>query len=221
MTRLFARIASRITLGLSVAAFGLTTIAFAQTTTETPPDAATEAPATTAADPGVSMGIPDGMPDQASAAMNSVYLAAKFDDWEQRCVKREDGSDPCQLYQLLKDAQGNPISEISFFTLPDGSPAAIGATIMAPLETLLTANMRIAIDKASGKLYPFSFCTVNGCVAKVGFTADELATMKNGSAAYITIVPAAAPDKTVQISLSLKGFTAGYEAIKAAAAAKN
>ena len=94
----------------------------------------------------------------------------------------------------------------------------LGATILAPLETLLTANLRIAVDAAKAKLYPFSYCTINGCVAKVGFTADELTAMKKGTNAVLTVVPAAAPDKTVIVTLSLKGFTAGYQAILDAAA---
>lgn len=207
MTRTLARLV--LGLGLSAA---LLTSAAAQTT-GTPAPAADAAPS---AD--VSMGVPDGMPDQATAQVGGVYLAARFDAWEQRCVKTADGADPCQLYQLLRDSTGNPVSEISFFTLPEGGPAVLGATILAPLETLLTANLRVAIDTAVAKLYPFSYCTVNGCVSKVGFTADELAALKKGTNATLTVVPAAAPDKTVVVTLSLKGFTAGYQAIVDAAA---
>lgn len=212
MIRFLARLV--LGLGLSAALIGGVTPALAQTTgTSVPAVDAAPAPAD-----GVSMGVPDGMPDQASAEVGKVYLAASFDAWEQRCVKTADGADPCQLYQLLKDATGNPVSEISFFTLPAGGAAVLGATILAPLETLLTANLRIAVDTAKAKLYPFSYCTINGCVAKVGFTADELAAMKKGTNAIFTVVPAAAPDKTVVVTLSLTGFTAGYQAVADAAA---
>ena len=215
MTPMLARLA----LGLTLCLAGVIPAA-SQTATDTTTAApATPDPAAVApADGGVSMGIPDGMPDQAHAEVGKVYLAANFDAWEQRCVKTADGSDPCQLYQLLKDPNGNPIAEISFFTLPDGGQAAAGATIMLPLETLLTANLRIAVDAAVAKLYPFSYCTVSGCLAKVGFTGDELANMQKGTNATLTIVPAAAPDKTVVVAVALKGFTAGYKAIKDAAA---
>ena len=216
MTRTLARLALGLTVGLTSL-----TVAYAQTTPATPAPAApatSPAPAAPAAPAdGISMGVSDGLPDAAHAELNKVYLAASFDAWEQRCVKTADGADPCQLYQLLKDQTGNPIAEISFFPLPAAGQAAIGATIMLPLETLLTANLRIAIDDAKGKFYPFSYCTISGCLAKVGFTGDELATMQKGTNASLTIVPAAAPDKTVLVNVSLKGFTAGYTAIKAAA----
>lgn len=168
-----------------------------------------------AASADVSMGVPDGMPTKDTAQVGQLYLAQKFDAWELRCIKKEDGKDPCQLYQLLHGADGGAVAEASFFNLPAGAQAAAGATIIAPLETLLTANLKLAIDGAQAKLYPYSFCNTNGCVAKVGFTADELKAMESGSKAVMTIVPAAAPDKTVTVEVSLKGFTEGFKALPA------
>ncbi len=211
------RTLSRLALGLSIALSGLGPMAMAQTTTTAPAADATAAPADPAAAAGVSLGVPDGMPSQAQAAVGAVYLAAKFDAWEQRCVKTADGADPCQLYQLLKDEAGNPTAEVSFFTLPDGSQAVLGATVLVPLETLLTANLKIAVDQNVALVYPYSYCTVSGCLAKTGFTADDLTSLKKGTNANVIIIPAAAPDKTVTVTISLKGFSAGYQAIKDAA----
>jgi len=191
-------------LGFIAALSGAPLPAFAQTTA---------APAD-----GVTIGVPDGIPDQATAEMGKVYLAASFDAWQQRCVKKPDGADPCQLYQMLKDDTGNPVSEISFFTLPDGAKAVMGATVLAPLETLLTANLRIGVDAGTPKVYPFSYCNVNGCVAKVGFTAEDVAALEAGTEAVMTVVPAAAPDKIVTVKVALKGFTAGHKALVEAAA---
>ena len=187
--------------------------AFAQTTaTET------TQPADAAVPTDLSMGATTapGLPNQADATEGATYLAASFDKWEQRCVKMADGSDPCQLYYLLKDTDGNDVAEISVFNLPDGNQAAAGATFMAPLETLLTANLKITIDARAAKVYPFAFCTKVGCVVRMGLTGDEVTAMKKGVKATLTIVPAVAPDKTVDLELTLKGFTAGYEAVKAA-----
>ena len=202
MTRTLFRLV--MGLGLSAALSGATLPALAQTVA---------APAD-----GVSMGVPDGLPNRDTAEVDKIYLAASFDAWQQRCVKKADGGDPCQLYQMLKDDTGNPVSEISFFVLPEGSKAAMGATVLAPLETLLTANLRLGVDAATAKLYPFSYCTVNGCVAKVGFTAEDVAAMESGTEALMTVVPAAAPDKTVVVKIALKGFTAGHQALVDAAA---
>lgn len=172
-----------------------------------------EGTAAPAPDAGLSMG-------QAPAdGVGSTYVKESFEAWELRCVKTETGNDPCQLYQLLKDAQGNSVAEIGMFTLPEGGQAVAGATIIAPLETLLTAGLRLGVDESQPKAYPFTFCSPVGCVARVGFTAEEVAAFKAGGKAVMTIVPAAAPDKTVVLDVSLKGFTAGYDATAASNAA--
>jgi invasion protein IalB len=154
----------------------------------------------------------------AGDQLGDTYLAATFESWEQRCVRTESGIDPCQLYMLLKDQDGNSVAEFTMFSLPKGSegPAVAGATFIAPLETLLTAGMMLQIDAAAPKAYPFTFCTQIGCVARLGFTAEEVAQMKGGANATITIVPFVAPNEKVTLSMSLKGFTAGLAAVDAA-----
>jgi invasion protein IalB len=156
-----------------------------------------------------------------TGGVGETYVAAKFEEWEQRCVRTEGGADPCQLYKLLKDAQGNNVAEFTVFGLPAGSPgpAVAGATFIAPLETLLTSGMRLQIDDGESKVYPFTFCAQLGCVVRLGFTAEEVAAMKKGANAVISIVPFVAPDQNVTLSVSLKGFTAGLEAVDTANAA--
>lgn len=203
-----------LALGVSLLASG--SPALAQATTDTTPQADAAVPTD------LSMGQEPnpGLPIQADAEVGKTYLAADFDKWQQRCVKTADGSDPCQLYQLLNDKDGNSVAEISLFNLPAGGQAVAGATFMAPLETLLTANLNITIDAGMTKIYPFAFCTIHGCVARLGFTAEELAAFKNGAKAVLTIVPAAKPDASVDLDLTLKGFTAGFEAVSAASVKK-
>lgn len=170
-------------------------------------------------DDGLSMGAAEAAPSvpltQETAEVNDTYMLKAIDAWELRCVKTADGSDPCQLYQLLKDTEGNAVAEFSMFALPEGGQAAAGATVIAPLETLLTANLRIAIDGGEPKIYPFTFCAGLGCVARVGFTGAEVAQFKKGAKAVMTIVPAGAPEQKVNLDISLKGFTAGFDAVKA------
>jgi invasion protein IalB len=88
-----------------------------------------------------------------------------------------------------------------------------GATIITPLETLLTANITVKIDTNKPKVYPFTFCSGIGCVARIGFTQGELDALKKGAKATMIIVPVAAPDQTVNLDISLKGFTAGFDAV--------
>ena len=220
-TDLTKAIALSVTLGLCApAVFAQEAPAADATATEAPaadaapaaetPAPAAEAPAAGAADPAaVSMGA-EAPP--AEGAVGSAYIGGKNGDWELRCVKVEQGTDPCQMYQLLKDDKGNAVAEISLFPLPKGGDAVAGATIIAPLETLLTKNLTLQIDSAKPKVYPFTWCDAQGCIARVGFTAGELAALKGGKKGIMTIFPAAAPDQKVDLAISLSGFTASFDA---------
>ena len=184
--------------------------AMAQEATEAPAEApAAEAPAAGAPAQDLSMG------EAPADGPGSSYVKEAFGAWELRCVRVAEGTEPCQLYQLLKDADGNSVAEIGMFSMPEGGEAVAGATIIAPLETLLTAGLRLGVDESDPKIYPFTFCSQMGCVARVGFTAPEIDAFKAGAKATLRIVPAVAPDQTVTLEMSLSGFTAGYDAVAA------
>lgn len=140
-----------------------------------------------------------------------AYIKEQMGDWALRCVVVAEGDDPCQMYQLLSDANGAPIAEFTMFRLPESNKAAAGATIIVPLETALQRQLSIKVDAQPAKLYPFAFCNPVGCYARIGLTAEDVATYKRGAEAVLTIVPMAAPDQTVDVTLSLGGFTAAFD----------
>jgi invasion protein IalB len=190
--------------------------AFAQ---ETATDETAPAAVEAEADPadGLSLGTPldnAEAPTLADLAVGQPYVRGESGDWVYRCLKAEgDAVDPCQLYQLLNDENGNSVAEISIFPLAGSGRAAAGATIVAPLETLLTQQLTLSVDGGAARRYPFTFCNTAGCVARVGFTADEIAQFKRGNNATINMVPAAAPEETVELTVSLSGFTAGFDGL--------
>ncbi|MBS1303668.1 invasion associated locus B family protein [Loktanella sp. SALINAS62] len=197
-------------LSLLIAAAPLS--ALAQTTEDEAP--ATEAPAEApAASQDPASDEPAAVADDGALRVGQPYIREEFGDWSLRCLKSEDDVDPCQLYQLLQDEDGNAVAEVSLFPLPDGGDAAAGATIVVPLETLLTQNLRVTIDAGEPKVYPFTFCNEAGCVARVGFTAAEVTQLQRGNTAVVRMVPAAAPDQEVLLDMSLSGFTAGFNSV--------
>ncbi|MFA8442990.1 invasion associated locus B family protein [Yoonia sp.] len=144
------------------------------------------------------------------------YVRDSFGDWALRCIKSEEGApDPCNLYQLLSNEDGVAVAEFNVFPLPEGQRAAAGATIVVPLETLLTQQLTIAVDGQNARRYPFTFCNRAGCVARLGFTQAEVDEFKRGAAATVRLVPAAAPTEEVVLDVSLTGFTAGFTATTA------
>ena len=150
--------------------------------------------------------------EEPERQVGEAYVKENFQDWQLQCVTTESGDDPCQMYQLLKDAQGAPIAEFSIFRLPEGAEATAGATIVVPLETSLERGLTMRVDDGTTKRYPFAFCNTVGCYARVGLTAEDVEMFKGGAEASMFIVPIAAPDRTVNVTASLSGFTAAFEA---------
>lgn len=149
--------------------------------------------------------------------VGSYYVKATHSDWMIRCLRTENNTDPCELYQLLNDSDGNSVAEMTLIPLKNGEVAA-GATMVVPLETDLTKGLSLATDSGKANAYPFSFCAPVGCVSRMGFTSGELSALRAGSKAKISLLPFGAdPSKPVELELSLAGFTAGFEALSALA----
>ena len=160
----------------------------------------------------------DALPrSRADAQPGQAYQLGSFGDWEVRCLRVEtEEGDPCEMHQILRGPQGNATAEINLFLL-DRDDVPAGATIVTPLETLLPRGLRFSIDGGEAKTFPFQLCNRQGCVAQVGFTADELASMRSGTRAELVIHPAAAPDTALPLTVSLSGFTAAQEALEVSA----
>lgn len=145
--------------------------------------------------------------------LGKPYTAETIGSWEMRCIKVEEGDDPCQMYQLMDDGEGAPVAEVSLFRLPPGGKAIAGATIIVPLETAIPQQLTISIDGGKTRRYPYAFCNPVGCYVRLGLTAEDVAAFKRGNEAKMTIVPALAPDQKVVLALSLEGFTASYDKV--------
>ena len=165
-------------------------------------DTETQAPATEEQD-----GAANSIEDQLSLGedanlpqVGETYTSETIGDWELRCVKTDGGDDPCQMYQLMSDSEGNPIAEISIFRLPEGGR-----------ETSLPQQLTMTVDSGSARRYPYAFCNPIGCYSRVGLVAEEVASFRRGSKATVSIVPALAPDQRVEVTMSLSGFTASFE----------
>jgi invasion protein IalB len=184
-----------------IAALAVAGPAFAQNTTAPQ----TQAPA----DPGLALGEPVTEGPQPG----QTYIREVSGDWSLECLKVEDGEEPCQIFQTLTDDEGNQVANMRIFKLPAGGQAEAGALVAVPLETLLTAQLTITVDGTQPKRYPFSVCDRQGCYARIGLTAEDIAAYKRGASATVTLVPFVAPDERVEVKLSLSGFTAGYDKV--------
>ncbi|OIQ45435.1 MAG: invasion-associated locus B family protein [Roseobacter sp. MedPE-SW] len=152
--------------------------------------------------------------DDGTPKLGDRYAKETHGDWDLACVMTEAETDPCSLLQILTDPNGNPMAEVSLFRIDQpGGQAVAGATIIVPLETLLPAALTISVDGAPGKRYNYSFCNPLGCIAQIGLTQADIDTFKAGGEATLSLRPAPAPDQLVEMKMSLKGFTAGYNVV--------
>ncbi|ARU00707.1 invasion associated locus B family protein [Yoonia vestfoldensis] len=144
--------------------------------------------------------------------IGEIYVADTHGDWEVRCIRAPEGQDDrCNLYQLLTNDADAPVAEFNLFRLPQGGQAMAGANIVVPLETLLTQQLTLSVDDGEPRRYPFSFCNAAGCVARIGLTEAEIAAFEAGSTATLRLVPAAAPEDDFLLTMSLAGFTEGFD----------
>lgn len=148
------------------------------------------------------------------AAEPEPYVKATEGDWKVQCLRVESGDEPCEMFQLLTDKDGNKVASISVLGLPKGKEAVAGATIATPLESALTAGVTLQIDTQKPITLPYSFCSQVGCFSNVVLKAEELDLFKKGKKIAMTIVPMRAPDQKVELAISLKGFSAAWDAMQ-------
>lgn len=179
------------------AATTLAGTAFAQEEAEAP-----------AADGGLSLG------EEATPQVGDTYVAETHEKWRVNCIKRAEGKDPCQMYQLIEDGQGNPVAEFTVFDVPNGEQAVAGASVVTPLGTLLTSQVTLTIGDLKPKRYPFSWCDQAGCIARIGITGAELLALQEGSEATVSIRAIQQPDQQIDLKVSLAGFSAAFDRIQ-------
>ena len=92
----------------------------------------------------------------------------------------------------------------------NGKPVTM-MRVMAPIGVYLPTGIALEIDgKAVGRV-PFTRCLPQTCVAFAEASPPTLAKLKKGSKANFIIYEA--PGLGISLRLSLKGFTAGLEAL--------
>ncbi|MBK1634586.1 invasion associated locus B family protein [Rhodovulum adriaticum] len=177
----------------------------AQEGTETPAEQpAAEAPAA----------VPQPAAEAPEQQAPQPYVRDTFKDWQIICVPVGNNRDTCTMQQLLRDPDGNPVSQISIAPFPPAAaPRAAAVELAAPLETLLSGDVSVKVDDGEALRYRFSYCTPQACVARFALSTDDIANYKAGGEATVSIVPLMAPDQRAEITMSLSGFTAAYDAM--------
>jgi invasion protein IalB len=160
-------------------------------------------------------GLSLGKPLETIREPGEIYLAGNKGDWNVRCVTGNPGEiDRCEIQQLIFLDENTPIADISIFKLPNNTAAVAAANVMVPLETLLTSNFRFGFSDEIAKEYQYSFCNQNGCLVRMGLLVTDIEAMKKGSSSELSITHISNPETSINLSLSLRGFTAAFDTLR-------
>ena len=160
-------------------------------------------------------GLSLGKPLETIRKPGEIYLAGNKGDWNVRCITGNPGDiDKCEMQQLIYLNENTPIADISIFKLNPGEIAVAAANVMVPLETPLPKKFRFAFSKETVKEFPYSFCNKNGCLVRMGLLKEDIEALKKGKSAGLVITHISSPDASIELDLSLNGFTAAFDIIK-------
>ena len=135
------------------------------------------------------------------------YIKERFENWKLKCIKPLNSVERCEANQIIFNQKQQPVAEISIIKLPKGQVAAAAATIIVPLETILSEGLVLAIQELEPKKYQFKFCNSLGCYSQIGLTDDEVEALKRKEKASIFLKHISSGDQQIVIPMSLDGFT--------------
>ena len=135
------------------------------------------------------------------------YIKERFSNWSLKCIKTVNSIERCEANQIIFNQKQQPVAEISIIKLPKGQVAAAAATIIVPLETILSEGLVLAIQELEPKKYQFKFCNSLGCYSQIGLTDDEVEALKRKEKASIFLKHISSGDQQIVIPMSLDGFT--------------
>ena len=135
------------------------------------------------------------------------YIKERFQNWTLKCIKPVNSVERCEANQIIFNQKKQPVAEISIIKLPKGQVAAAAATIIVPLETILSEGLVLAIQELEPKKYQFKFCNSLGCYSQIGLTDNEVDALKRKEKASIFLKHISSGDQQIVIPMSLDGFT--------------
>ena len=69
------------------------------------------------------------------------YIKETNKDWNLKCIAPRNSIERCEANQIIFNGKKQPVAEISIFKLSDNQVAEAAATIIVPLETLLSEGL--------------------------------------------------------------------------------
>lgn len=135
-------------------------------------------------------------------------LIAKHGDWEQRCLERVNASPDCFIMQVGQTPSG---SARGMVTIAPGETNLL-ARFEVPIGVFLPGGLGLSIDGQEQGVIPFQQCFPDRCIAFAELPEDQIAALKKGNQATVSIFANAAT--RIDIPISLKGVTAAIKTLE-------
>lgn len=150
-----------------------------------------------------------GMTTAPAAAQGEVK--AVHGDWQLRCDTPPGAKgEQCALIQNVT-AEDRENVGLSVIILKTADQQAKILRVLAPLGVLLPSGLGLRVDDADIGRAGFVRCVSNGCIAEVILDDELIKKLKAGKLATFIIFQT--PEEGIGIPISLKGFSAGYDAL--------
>ncbi|MBO0345887.1 invasion associated locus B family protein [Roseibium sp. CAU 1637] len=153
----------------------------------------------------------------AGASLSSAPAAAQGEvkavhgDWQMRCDTPPGASgEQCALIQNVT-AEDRENVGLSVIILKTADKQAKILRVLAPLGVLLPSGLGLRVDDADIGRAGFVRCVSNGCIAEVILDDELISKLKGGDLATFIIFQT--PEEGIGIPISLKGFSAGFDAL--------
>ncbi len=150
----------------------------------------------------------------SGGAVAALQDGQKFKDWTAKCLKPKagEGETICGIVQLVsRPNTSEPFLAVEVGYPRDGDIAIVSFTV--PLGILLPVGVHMQIDDSENTAnVPFTVCVPGGCRAMLKLNEETLGMFKRGTVLKITV--ADTRGGTLTLPVSLRGFTAGINALK-------
>jgi invasion protein IalB len=158
--------------------------------------------------------LPGPAAAQQDTAQATETVKATHGAWDIVCSTAQ--ADLCVMRQFGKNTEDDNVLDVRIRKLEgaktqDGKTLPAAIQITTPLGTILRTGVTVRIDAGEPRTGAFEVCVRSGCVLRDPMSEEFLASLKAGKAANMTFNLLQLG--TVNVSISLKGFTKAFKAL--------
>lgn len=152
-------------------------------------------------------------PSDVSVVETSPKLSqTQYQDWVLICSNQGENK-RCHMQQTLSAQQGEQTRRVLQAIVTYQGPQRL-LEIIVPLGVDLRPGLKLQVDQSQARVTPYVACNQSGCIGLLNLDDALWRQLRKGQKAKVTIRGVGQTETTV-LAISLKGFTAAGNALKA------